>query len=364
MQSGGVEQVVLELGKAFSSQGIHNIVVSSGGRLVEQLERDGSRHIAMPIGKKSLMTLFQTGRLARLLAKERPDILHLHSRVPAWIGLFACRRLPAPFRPAVVTTVHGMYSVNPYSAVMTKGDRVIAVSRCIRDYILTNYPQTPSEIIRVIPNSIDPSTYNPAYKPSPEWLAKWTSQYPELQGKYNLCLPGRLTRIKGHLDLIPILSELNKQGIPAHVVIVGEAGKSKIAYKQELIDAYRQAGLDSQITWVGHRNDLIDILSFCSATLALATAPEAFGKTTLESLSLGKPVAGYAHGGIEEQLRDFFPDGLIPVGNTAAAASKLAEWYHTPPSVPHNIPREYTIDGMIQSHLDLYRELRPDSVEP
>ena len=39
MESGGVEQVVMELGSGLSSRGVENIVVSGGGRLVPRLEK-------------------------------------------------------------------------------------------------------------------------------------------------------------------------------------------------------------------------------------------------------------------------------------------------------------------------------------
>ena len=94
MESGGVEQVVMELGSGLSSRGVENIVVSGGGRLVPRLEKEGSRHILMPIGKKSISTLFRIGALRALLQAVRPDILHLHSRVPAWAGYLAWKKLP------------------------------------------------------------------------------------------------------------------------------------------------------------------------------------------------------------------------------------------------------------------------------
>lgn len=53
MESGGVEQVVMELGSGLSARGVENIVVSGGGRLIPRLEKEGSRHILMPIGKKA-----------------------------------------------------------------------------------------------------------------------------------------------------------------------------------------------------------------------------------------------------------------------------------------------------------------------
>ena len=87
MESGGVEQVVMELGSGLSARGVENIVVSGGGRLIPRLEKEGSRHILMPIGKKSLATFFRIGALRALLQAVRPDILHLHSRLGRLPGM-------------------------------------------------------------------------------------------------------------------------------------------------------------------------------------------------------------------------------------------------------------------------------------
>ena len=264
MESGGVEQVVMELGSGLSARGVENIVVSGGGRLIPRLEKEGSRHILMPIGKKSLATFFRIGALRALLQAVRPDILHLHSRVPAWVGYLAWKKLPPEDRPGLVTSVHGFYSVNRYSAIMSRGERVIAVSNCIRDYILTHYPSTPEDHIRIIPNAISPDQHHPDYSPSREWLTGWHMSYPELKGKFTLCLPGRITRLKGQLDLIPIVRQLLERGIPAHAVIVGETKKGKEEYKNEVLREIERAGVSHAFTWTGHRQDLRDIISTCS----------------------------------------------------------------------------------------------------
>lgn len=117
-----------------------------------------------------------------MLQAVRPDILHLHSRVPAWVGYLAWKKLPPEDRPGLVTSVHGFYSVNRYSAIMSRGEGVIAVSNCIRDYILTHYPSTPEDHIRIIPNAISPDQHHPDYSPSREWLTGWHMSYPELKG--------------------------------------------------------------------------------------------------------------------------------------------------------------------------------------
>lgn len=357
LSSGGVEQVVLELCEGLCAAGVENVVVSAGGSMVPAIEATGARHITRPIGKKSLLTLLQVGSTAKLIREEKPDILHLHSRVPAWVGHLACRRLTPAERPAIVSSFHGFHSVNAYSGIMAKGDKVIAVSRCMREHILENYPKTPADSIVVIPNSVDSTRFNPEYKPSAEWLDKWFSDYPELKGKYTLCLPGRITRLKGAPHLGPILRQLRSKGIPAHAVVVGETKKGKEAYRDEVQAGFAAEGVADCVTWTGHRRDLADVLCVCDVTLSLTLQPESFGKTTLEALSLGRPVAGYEHGGVGEQLEQFLPGGMVPTCNTQAMAELLEKWYTERPTPLTPVPAPYRREDMIQAHIDLYNAL-------
>lgn len=357
LSSGGVEQVVLELCQGLCARGEENVVVSAGGSMVAQIEAAGARHITCPIGRKSIRSLFRIRPFRRLLEAEKPDILHLHSRVPAWVGYLAWRKMNPAERPALVTTFHGFHSVNPYSGIMAKGQRVIAVSRCMKEHILVHYPRTEASRVVVIPNSVDTQLNRPDYRPDAAWLEKWRAQYPELSGKYTLCLPGRVTRIKGALHLVPILRELRARGIPAHAVIVGETKKGKEAFRREAQEAFAKAGLSDAVTWTGHRSDLRDVLCVCDVTLSLTLQPESFGKTTLDALALGRPVAGYEHGGVGEQLDVFLPEGRVRTGDTAAMADKLAAWYACPPVPRSPVPPPYRRADMIDAHLELYLQL-------
>lgn len=359
LSSGGVEHVVLELCQGLCESGIHSSVVSAGGGMVSDIESAGAKHITMPIGKKSLLTLLQVRRLAALIRSEKPDILHLHSRVPAWVGLLACKSLPKSSRPATVTTFHGFHSVNAYSGVMARGERVIAVSRCMKEHILQNYPRTPEKNIRVIPNSVDTRLNNPDFRPGDAWWQQWYKEFPELKGKYTLCLPGRITRLKGAAHLVPILQALKAEGIPAHAVIVGETKKGKESLLAELKEGFDAAGLGNDVTWTGARRDFREVLCACDITLSLTLQPESFGKTTLEALALGRPVAGYEHGGVGEQLSVFLPAGKVPTGDTAAMAQRLALWYRERPVPLAPVPAPYRRQDMLESHIALYRELRP-----
>ena len=325
--------------------------------MVRDIEAASARHYTRPIGKKTPATLWQVWKMAQLLRAEKPDILHMHSRVPAWVGYLAYRLLPQEARPKLLTTFHGFYSVNRYSAIMTKGEQIIAVSRFTKKHILECYPGVPEQKICVIDNSIDLKEHHPAYRPSTEWQENWRRENPQLAGKYVLCLPSRITRWKGGEHLIPILRGLKDRGIPAHAVIPGEAKKGKEAFLHELKRGFAAAGLSDDVTWLGLRRDIREIFCMSDVVLSLSLKPETFGKISLEALALGRPVAGYAHGGVGEQLEQFLPEGMIPVGDTDAMVARLAEWYHTPPSLKQPVGSPYKRQDMIDAHLALYRQI-------
>jgi glycosyltransferase involved in cell wall biosynthesis len=352
LHDGGVEQGTLEVAAALVRAGHRSLVISAGGQLLPGLLATGSEHFTWPIGRKSPSTLRYVSRLRRLLVTEGVDILHARSRLPAWIAWLAWRRMDPAIRPRFVTTVHGLYSVSAYSAVMTKGERIIAVSGHARDYVLQHYPGVEQDRIIVIPRGVDAADYQLHYRPDDAWMTAWRQQYPELEHRYVIALPGRVSRRKGVLDLIRIIASLQARGIAAHGLIVGGMPARKLA--KELHAVAAATGVVGSITFTGFREDVREIMSISSAVLSLSLQPEAFGRTVNEALALGVPVAGYAHGGVGEQLVQHFPAGLVPPGDAEAMAERLLEWSATPPSMQG--VRVYLLQDMLDSTLALYRE--------
>jgi glycosyltransferase involved in cell wall biosynthesis len=203
---------------------------------------------------------------------------------------------------------------------------------------------------------VDTGVYSNGYHPDTTWLANWYRQYSETRGKYVVTLPGRLTRRKGVLDFIDVMQGLKQGGIPAHGLIVGDIPSGREAgFTNECRRRIEAAGLAESVTLTGYREDLRDILAISGAVVSLARHPEAFGRTVAEALSLGRPVAGYTHGGVGEQLQAMFPAGRVPVGDVAAVCGRLTDWYAAAPCPAVN--RRYTLEKMIAATLDLYQEL-------
>lgn len=357
LESGGVERGTLEVADALVQAGHRSIVVAAGGRLAASLLKAGSEHVDWPIGRKSPFTLRYVSKLRQLLREQTVDILHTRSRLPAWIAWLAWRGLPAGQRPRFVTTMHGAHSINAYSRIMTRGERVIAVSEYIREYLLRCYPGIDPQRIHVIPRGVDPALYPYGYQPDATWLRSWQAQYPHLKDKQLIVLPARLSRRKGQTDLIAAVAALRDTSVTRdlHTLIVG-GGREK--YAAELQTRIRAAGLHDDITLLGHRDDVREILAISSVVLSLSNLPEAFGRTVVEALSLGKPVIGYAHGGVAEILLQLYPDGLVTPGDTGAVGERLRAFIHHAPPVPREHP--YTLDRMLSATLSLYQELATD----
>lgn len=355
LNSGGVERGTTEIANALVKAGHRSIVISAGGRLVEQLENEGTTHITLPIGEKRLRTLKYIWQLRKIFREIQPDIIHLRSRLPAWIAYLAWRKLPLANRPHIITTVHGPYSVNKYSAIMTIGETVIAVSNMIKDYIVENYQEINPDNIHVIHRGIDPQRYSSDYRPNDNWLSEWQHDYPQLTNKFVVTLPARITAWKGQDDFISCIQMLKDKGIKVHGLIVGETHPRKQAFLTVLKQRIKDLNLENDITFTGHRSDLQDILASSNIVLSLATQPEAFGRTTIEALSMGIPVIGYSHGGVAEQLAICFPEGQVAVGDIQAVANKIVSWQNVMPLV--NTQHPFTLQNMCQQTLSIYQKL-------
>ena len=354
MESGGVESGTLEISKAIVQRGWESIVISSGGRLVPQLEAEGTHHIEWALGRKSIFTLFEVPKFRRFIDQKKPNIIHAQSRLPAWVSFLAWRKRKNS-HTRFVTTVNGAHSVSRYSEIMTSGERVICVSKTIQDYVTNNYPRADVNRLRVIPHGIESAQYKPQFSPQPSWLSQWQTEFPQIQGRKIVTLAGRITRLKGQIDAAKMFARLLDRGVEASLLFVGDAQVGKERYAQELHQVVDQLGIAEHTFYLGHRSDLKEILSVSDVSLNFTLQPEAFGRTVIESLALGTPVVAYDHGGAAEQLKIMLPSGRIPVGDLERATQTVVDFLRTPPTIATEHP--FTLDQMQRSTLTVYEEL-------
>lgn len=333
LDTGGVERSTLEIARALVAAGHRSIVMSAGGRGVAELSRDGSTHVTLDLGRKSLRTLLQMPALRRWLARERPDIVHVRSRLPAWMLWWAWSGLPAP-RPVVVSTVHGLNSPGRYSAILTRGARVICVSDTVRSWLLSHYKTLDPARLQVIPRGVDPAAFPRDHPPDAAWRTRFAAQHPALAGGALLTLPGRGTRLKGHADALHLVARLREQGTDARLLLAGVVEPGRERYLAELETLAHTLGIADIIVFSAARADVREVMAVSDIVLQLSNKPEAFGRTVAEALSLGRPVLGWDHGGVGELLAAHFPQGRVALGDLDALTQRAQVLLQQPPSVP------------------------------
>ncbi|MCW4454532.1 glycosyltransferase [Flavobacterium sp. MXW15] len=357
LHSGGVERSTLEIAAALVAAGHRAIVVSAGGRLLEPLLASGAEHLTLDIGRKSLLTLRHVGALRRLFAETGADIVHARSRLPAWLGWHALCGLPAARRPRWVTTVHGLNSPGRYSAVMAGGERVICVSRTVRDYVLRHYPGTDPARLRVIPRGVDVAQFPRAPRPDRQARAAVVREYPALAGDGPLLLlPGRGTRLKGHAHALRLLAALHAAGVPARLWMPGAREPGREDYLAGLERQAAELGVAGSLLMSAPTARIAQAYAASDLVLQLSEKPEAFGRTVLEALSVGRPVLGWDQGGVGELLAQLQPSGAVAPFDPRALYERAQQLLAEPPPLPARLP--FTLQAMQRDTLKVYDELR------
>lgn len=320
LETGGVERGAIDVAAAIVRAGGKATVISSGGPMVRELERAGARHIAMSVDSKNPLVIYRNvAPLARLIRDSGVDIVHARSRAPAWSARDAARRAGVPF----VTTFHGTYNFKgwakkKYNSIMTKGERIIAISNFIAEHIRTNYG-VPAERIEVIHRGIDLETFSPRAVPPPRILAladRW--RLPD--GVPVIMLPGRLTRWKGQLIFLEALATLTGVELVG-VIVGGDQGRSD--YREEVEKRAEALGLASRVRMVGDTKDMAAAFMLADVVVSASTDPEAFGRTVVEAQAMGRPVIAPNHGAAPETVQSGVTGWLVPPNDAAALGAAI-----------------------------------------
>jgi len=212
--SGGVERGTVEIARALAAAGWRPLVAAEPGRLDGTLAAVGGRLVAMPLASKNPLVMARNARrLARLVRAEGVDLVHARSRAPAWSARFAAAACGRPF----VTTFHGVYggAGNPfkrrYNAVMAAGARVIAISEHVADHVRRFYG-VGDDRLRVVHRGVDLAAFAPAAVTA-EAVARVRGAWDVPPAATVVLLVGRLTRLKGHLDLLAAMARLERHDL-------------------------------------------------------------------------------------------------------------------------------------------------------
>lgn len=360
--AGGAEQGCIDIAAALTQAGAQAIVVSNGGTRLHDLARTNAIHINMPVHSKNPFVMWRNvARLRHLIRKYKVDIVHARSRAPAWSALQAIQGTKARF----VTTCHAPYNIsgkakNFYNSSIARGERVIAISNHVANYLLENYKIDPRDI-RLIHRGVALEKFHPTAV-TPERMIRLAREWRIPDGANVVLLPGRLTRWKGHHVLIDAIARLDRPDVFA-VMIGDDQGRTE--YREELTQAISNKKLEGKMRLIEHCTDMPAAYMLANVVVSASTDPEGFGRVPIEGQAMGRPVIATDHGGAQETILRGETGWLIPPGDPEALCQALREALSLEPGqramlATHamaHIAHNFTREKMAAETLAVYAEL-------
>lgn len=363
MASGGVERGTVEIAAAIKAAGMRALVISSGGAMVPHLLHAGAEHITLPVKTKNPFAMWRNiSLIEKVIRENNVHIVHARSRAPAWSAFYAARNAGVHF----MTTFHGMYGIENkfkkrYSGIMARGERVIAISQFIHDYIITNF-QVAESNIRVIPRGVDFSVFDER-RINPERLTQLTKSWrlPETFVPLIFC-PGRISRIKGQHVLIAALAEIKDRDF---ICIMAGKEDGHEEYRQSLERQIIDSGLEGKVRICNPTNFMNEAYTLADVVVVPSIQPEAFGRVAIEAQAMGKIVVATDHGGARETILPNETGYLVPSEDAKTMAEAIgfaldrdketidamAEFAKT------HVRTHFTTQKMQEATLSVYREL-------
>ena len=355
------ERGIFHLGRALVKNEHTSIIVSSADEdndLVRRLKRDGNIYHQLHVNKKSWLSLLQVSALRHLIEKYEPDVIHVHSRTPAWILHLALRRARVRRFPKLVSTMYGFYPINKYSQALLNVDTIITVSDSVTQYLKKGLriEDVDPKVITRIYRGIDTRRYPYRHNPSVYWLRHTFAEYPELEHKKWLVFPTVIGNEYGQEWLIDILGNLQEQFPNIHVIIMDEDYKDGDVAHEDFRQRTNSLGLAERITYVGSkRNDMREWLSAANIVMALANEPESIGINALQAIHLGTPVIGWDQAAFSEILQPLYPQGLVKKYNANALCKAVRNQLES--VTRPEMTNKFTMREMIEKTLEVYQNL-------
>lgn len=350
---GGLERVVVDLVRGLDRDRFSSVVycleregtwagdVRSACERVASLDKPPGRSYGLPT------------RLARMLKRDRVDVVHTHNFGPLLYGGLAAKL--ARVR-GVVHTLHGAEASQRREhrtfQRLRLFDRMVAVSDDVKRVAVEWGGVDPSRLTTVY-NGIDTSRYSPAAGRSEEARRRLGLGEENLVG-----IVARLTPEKDHATLLDAFRIVVDTRPTCRLVVVGDG-----ELKGALVSRSQALGIEDRVIFLGSRSDVPELLPALDVVV-LASRAEGLGITLLEAMAAGRPTVGARAGGIPEVVVDGETGLLVAPGDApgfAAAITRLLDEPQLASTMGRNgrarVEARFGLEGMIRSYEAIYEQI-------
>jgi glycosyltransferase involved in cell wall biosynthesis len=303
-------------------------------------------------------------RLARIIRRLRPDVVHTHTAKAGAVGR-AAAVLAGPRRPVVVHTFHGHVLRGYFGDVGTRvfraietilaraTDRLIAVSPEVRDELVA-LGVAPKEKFSVVRLGIELEP-RVSFAGDASEVRRRHGIAPE---KFVVGWFGRMTSVKRTDDLLTTLAGVRERGIDALLLFVGDGDD-----RERLEQRAHDLGVARSCLFLGYQEDVAPWYAVCDAVI-LTSASEGTPVTIIEALAAGRAVVATRVGGVPDVVEEGETGFLVRPGDTHALAERLEILARNPErraamgaAGRERVLRRYAVDRLVDDIDALYRAL-------
>ncbi|NQU75526.1 MAG: glycosyltransferase, partial [Planctomycetes bacterium] len=287
--AGGAERIVCDLAAERSGELNSSVVCLDGfGPLAVQ-----ARRLGMAIHCTHRRTGFdwrQVGRIASLIARLRPDVIHAHQYTPYFYAALAASAVR--FGP-IIFTEHGRHwpdVVSPARRAVNqllrlRRDRLTAVCRFVAGALRCSEWLAGREV-RVIPNGVRCEDFSRPRRR--RWLAELLGADP---ADPIVIQVARMHAVKDHPTSLRAFAQVLRRHRRAHLVLVGDGPESS-----RLERLACELGIRQAVHMLGLRGDVADLLA-AADLFVLSSLSEAASLSILEAMSASLAVVATGVGG-------------------------------------------------------------------
>ena len=305
-------------------------------------------------------------RLARLIRRERPAILHTHTAKAGAVGRLAALLAGGARPPIIVHTFHGHVLRGYFNPVASRGFRIL--ERVLAGMTTTLVAVSPEVQDDLVGLHVAPASKFAVIRLGIELDQRVGDDHAERTATRRLLglgddpfvvgWVGRMTAVKRTDVVVRVLGELVERGVDARLLLVGDGPD-----RDDLERYAHELGVIRRCLFLGYQEDVARWYNAIDALL-LPSVNEGTPVSVIESLAARRPAVATRVGGTPDVIRDGVDGFLVDPSDGEALAERLAELARDPQlrmqmgaAGRQRVLQRYAVDRLVDDVDRLYRRL-------